>query len=78
MPPVKENLKLRRERAQEWKLFRRTNRFTQRRLAEVVGVCRRTIQLIEGGHITPHTLTLRRFAVFKEKCKANADLNLKV
>jgi DNA-binding XRE family transcriptional regulator len=72
------DLKQRRKRANDWKLFRRNNLFTQKRLAEVIGVSRRTIQQIEGGHITPRDVTLRRFAVFKQKCKVNADLNLQL
>jgi DNA-binding XRE family transcriptional regulator len=63
-----DELQLREVRASEWKLFRRDNLFTQRRLAEIVGVSRRTIQLVEGAHITPHPQTLRRFEVFRIKC----------
>jgi DNA-binding XRE family transcriptional regulator len=72
------DLRQRKKRANDWKLFRRNNFFTQKQLAEVIGVSRRTIQQVEGAHITPRDLTLRRFAVFKQKCKANADLSLQL
>jgi DNA-binding XRE family transcriptional regulator len=70
--------KLRKKRAEDWVIFRRNNLFTQKRLAAVIGVSRRTVQQIEGGHVEPHPQTLRRFAVFKKKCEANADLRLEL
>lgn len=70
-----ESLKQRQKRASDWKRFRRNNLFTQKRLAEIIGVSRRTIQQIEGGHITPQPLTLSRFAVFRKKYDHNAEFN---
>ena len=72
------DLKRRKKLANDWKMFRRNNLFTQQQLAEVIGVCRRTIQLIEGGYVTPHPQTLRRFAVFRQKCKANEGFGLQL
>jgi DNA-binding XRE family transcriptional regulator len=69
-----EELRQRDKRANDWKLFRRNNLFTQRRLAEIIGVSRRTIQLVEGAYITPHPQTLRRFEVFRLKCKRHGAL----
>jgi DNA-binding XRE family transcriptional regulator len=74
--PNKEEVKLRKVRAQEWKMFRRNNLFTQKRLAEMIGVSRRTIQQIENMHITPHPQTLRQFANYKRKFDINADLDI--
>lgn len=76
--PESRGQRLRRERATDWKLFRLNNLFTQKKLAEVIGVCRRTIQQVEGGQITPRPQTLRRFAVFKEKCRVNEGLSLQL
>jgi DNA-binding XRE family transcriptional regulator len=74
--PGNEDLKMRNKRAQDWKMFRRNNMFTQKRLAEIIGISRRTLQKIEGGHIIPHPTTLRKFASFKRKYDVNADLNI--
>ena len=60
--PENEEQRQRRRRAAHWKLFRKNNLLTQKKLAEVVGISRRTVQLIEGGYITPQMQTLRRFA----------------
>jgi len=72
----KEDSKQRVKRAEDWRMFRRNNLFTQKRLAEIVGISRRTLQKVESGYITPHPQTLRRFAAFKRKYDVNADLNL--
>jgi DNA-binding XRE family transcriptional regulator len=70
-----EDRRQRKERAQDWKLFRKNNLFTQRRLADTLGISRRTIQQIEGAYITPHPQTLRRFEVFKRRHETNAELS---
>jgi DNA-binding XRE family transcriptional regulator len=64
----------RRERAEQWKMFRRDYLFTQKRLADIVGISRRTVQQIEAGAVTPHSTTLRRFAVFRKKHEAHPDI----
>ena len=68
-----ESAKVRKERANEWKRFRQDYLFTQRRLAGIVGISRRTIQQIEGAKITPHNDTLRLFAAFKKRHEENAE-----
>lgn len=75
--PSEQDLEERKERAEHWRLFRRNNLLTQRRLATELRVSRRTIQQIENGHVTPHIETLRRFAIFKRKYDRNSDLNLR-
>jgi DNA-binding XRE family transcriptional regulator len=72
----KEDAEQRQQRAEEWKMFRRNNLFTQKRLAEVVGISRRTIQLVEYGAITPQPQTLRRFIKLKRKYDINAQRRL--
>jgi DNA-binding XRE family transcriptional regulator len=58
------------KRAQEWLKFRRYNLLTQQRLAEVLGVGRRTIQMIEGNKVLyPHPDTIRKFLALKAKYK---------
>jgi DNA-binding XRE family transcriptional regulator len=57
-------------RAREWSKFRRDNLFTQQKLAEILGVGRRTIQMIEAGKVLyPHPETIRKFLVLKAKYK---------
>jgi DNA-binding XRE family transcriptional regulator len=57
-------------RRQEWVKFRHDNLFTQRRLAEIIGIARRTVQMIESGEINhPHPDTLRKFLALKGKYK---------
>jgi DNA-binding XRE family transcriptional regulator len=73
-----EDQKQRKERANEWKLFRRDNLLTQKRMAEEIKISRRTIQLVEGGFITPQPETLRRFEVFRRKYKLSEDIRVSV
>jgi DNA-binding XRE family transcriptional regulator len=73
MPKRSAELTERQERAEAWKQFRRDHLFTQRKLAEALGnISRRTIQQVEAGNITPHSSTLRLFAAFTRRYKANA------
>ena len=74
--PNEADLKQREETAQNWKLFRQNNFLTQRRLASILGISRRTVQQIEGAYITPHPDTLHGFIVLRKKYDRNADFNL--
>jgi hypothetical protein len=72
--PTPEDLKERKVRAKEWKAFRKTYKVTQRALADLMADpgeegagCRRTIQMIEAGRISPHKATLIRFAIVKNR-----------
>jgi transcriptional regulator with XRE-family HTH domain len=72
--PTAEDLKERKTRAREWKTFRRNFKITQRALADLMAEpgeegagCRRTIQMIESGKISPHKATLTRFAIVKNR-----------
>lgn len=64
------------ERALEWRLFRKNHLFTQKQLAEVMDISRRTIQQIESGRVSPHPQTLRRFLVFQNRYDLREDLRL--
>lgn len=75
--PTAEDLKDRKARSREWKSFRRDFKITQRALADLMGDpgdegagCRRTIQMIEAGKITPHKATLTRFAIIKNRIES--------
>lgn len=65
--PTEEDLKDRQTRRQEWTRFRKEFLFTQTKLADVLGISRRTVQFIEAGELTPLTSTLRRFNALKAK-----------
>lgn len=65
--PTEEDLKDRGVRSQEWRKFRKDHLFTQIKLAEVLGLSRRTVQLIETGKVDPFPNTLRKFLALKAK-----------
>jgi DNA-binding XRE family transcriptional regulator len=56
--------------AVEFSEFRDQNNLSQKLLAEVIGISRRTIQSIEAGTILPHRATLEAFNKLREKYKA--------
>jgi len=53
--------------AQTWKSFRIDNALTQKFLAEICGVSRRTIQNIETGTIIPQYATQEKFEELRKK-----------
>jgi DNA-binding XRE family transcriptional regulator len=59
--PTSEDIERRKIRAKEWVDFRFNYLFTQKQMADVLGVSRRTIQMIEAGLVTPHPKTIRLF-----------------
>jgi transcriptional regulator with XRE-family HTH domain len=65
--PSEEDLQQRESRKQEWSQFRKKNLFTQVRLAEVLDISRRTVQLIESCRVSPFPGTLRKFLALKTK-----------
>jgi DNA-binding XRE family transcriptional regulator len=71
LPVSAEEREERKSRARDWKTFRKTFLFTQKFLADTVGISRRTIQEIEAGNITPHPATLRTFHTFRMKHESN-------
>lgn len=76
--PTPEDLKERKALAKELKDFRRDYKITQRALADLMrdpeddstAGCRRTIQMIEAGKISPHKGTLTRFRIIKNRMEA--------
>lgn len=65
--PTEEELELREKRRMEWRSFRLRFLFTQAKLAEILGVSRRTVQSVEAGRVTPATSTLRMFLALKAR-----------
>ncbi len=63
-----------REMADEWKEFRLVHSYTQKKLAEALGVSRRTIQYVERGNqgrpelpCIPRGETVAKFRALKKK-----------
>ena len=80
--PTADDIKARKALAKEMKVFRRTYKVTQRALADLMrepgdesaAGCRRTLQMIEAGKISPHKSTLLRFQIVKNRIEAeNAE-----
>ena len=69
--PDKEDLQIRRKRQAEWREFRRNFLFTQKKLGEVLGISRRTVQQVEAGLVTPLAETLRRFIILRRRHEGN-------
>jgi DNA-binding XRE family transcriptional regulator len=56
------------QRAKEWKQFRADYLFTQRELAQTLGIARRTIQSIESEvTVCPSFIVQRKFLALKRK-----------
>lgn len=69
--PDEDDIKARERLAEEMISFRKNNLFTQKKLAEVLDLSRRTIQMIETGSISPHPGTLRAWKALVAKYRAN-------
>jgi len=59
--PTPEDLDRRQARAEEMKAFMADNNFTEVKLADVLGVSRRTVQMMKAGRVTPSTETIRKW-----------------
>jgi transcriptional regulator with XRE-family HTH domain len=76
--PTAEDLKARKALSKDFKNFRREYKITQRALADLMrepgddsaAGCRRTIQMVEAGKISPHRSTLLRFQIVKSRIEA--------
>jgi DNA-binding XRE family transcriptional regulator len=55
------------ETAQHFKSLRRKALLTQKRLGEIIKVCRQSVNEIERGHVMAHPTTWNRFCELEEK-----------
>ncbi len=53
--------------AKDWSKFRQDNNLSQKLLAEVIGISRRTVQNIEAGIIIPQKRTIDAFNSLRAK-----------
>jgi len=61
--------------AADFKHFRNQFKFTQKKLADIIGagLCRRTIQMVEGGKVTLGKEATRKFYELKARHEQNKD-----
>jgi transcriptional regulator with XRE-family HTH domain len=59
----------------EFSTFREQNNLSQKLLAEIIGVSRRTIQSLEAATIIPHAATLKKFNELRDKYASEAKLS---
>lgn len=69
--PTDDDLDEREQRAKEWKEFKKTNLFTEVRLAEILGISRRTVQMVLAARVTPQPGTIRKWNTLTAKYKRN-------
>lgn len=62
--------------SKEMKGFREANLLKQTTLAEVLGLSRRTIQMIESGSISPHPGTVSAFRLLVAKYKSAKSVKI--
>lgn len=74
--PNDDDIKAREVLAKQMKDFRRDNLFNQKKLAEILDLSRRTIQMIESGKITPHPGTLLAFKTLAAKYKTAREVSI--
>lgn len=55
------------KRARAWKRFRKKNRFSQVRLASVLGCSKQTVLQIENSRRVPRKRLIHKFEILKEK-----------
>lgn len=67
--PTGEEIQERELLAEEFRKFSKDNLFTEIKLAEILQVSRRTVQMIRGAKVTPHPGTLRKWKTLVQKYK---------
>lgn len=65
--PTEDDLKTRRELAVQMVEFMRDNKFTEVKLADLLGVSRRTVQSMKAAQVTAHPVTIRRLEIIFQK-----------
>ncbi len=68
---TEEELQEREVRAADWKKFMGDFLLTEKRLAELICVSRRTVQMVKAAKVTPHNDTLRLFETLRHKYVSN-------
>ena len=64
---TKEEVNRRKSRAKLWSDFRHEFLITQRQLAEILGISRRTVQYVERGDVTPSKKVQSLFETLAKK-----------
>jgi len=69
--PTKEDISERKELAAKVKEFAKENKFTEIKLAEILELSRRTIQMIKAGKVSPHPATTKKLNGLFKKYREN-------
>lgn len=64
----------REKRAEEMKTFLKNNLMTEAKLAEILGISRRTVQMVKSGRVSPQPATLRAWNNLVSKYKRNQSI----
>jgi predicted transcriptional regulator len=72
--PTKDDLKDREKLAIAVKKFAKENLFTEVKLADVMGVSRRTIQMIKAAKVSPNQETMKKWRRIIEQYKEAAEV----
>lgn len=56
----------------EVKAFMETHKFTELKMAETLGISRRSMQMLKAGRIKPHAETLKRWEIISSKYEKRA------
>lgn len=71
--PTAADMEEREERAKRVRSFMKRFLFSEIRLAETIGVSRRTVQMIKAGKVSPHPDTLRKLNAIMKRHRDNGD-----
>lgn len=71
--PTEDDLKEREERALDFRKFMKSYLFTEIKLAEVLDISRRTVQMIKAARVTPQPSTLKKWIALKKKYEHAQD-----
>ena len=56
----------------EVKAFMEAHKFTELKMAETLGISRRSMQMLKAGRIKPHAETLKRWEIISSKYEKRA------
>ena len=65
--PTDDDLKEREERSTQIRLFLKNFKFTEVKLAEILGISRRSVQMMKAGRVSPHHDTIKAWESLRAK-----------
>ncbi len=67
LKPTDDDLKEREERSTQIRLFLKNFKFTEVKLAEILGISRRSVQMMKAGRVSPHPNTIKAWESLRAK-----------